>query len=143
MCGCGYGCGCRCRWVWLCTMGVRVGVRMCVGCGGGGGGCVVVILFLLETGYEPQQKGDCRFTYVCQTFARATHLSDSLCLSDYVCVLAQALFVRGQHSLLAPFVHSSNRCASALIPSVLHRQGRVSLGCRGSLLTHRLPAKTY
>ena len=52
-------------------------------------------------------------------------------------------FVRGQHSLLAPFVLSSNPCASALIPSVLHRQGRVSLGCRGSLLTHRLPAKTY
>ena len=84
MCGCGYGCGCRCRWVWLCTMGVRVGVRMCVGCGVGGCGCVVVIVFLLETGYEPQQKGDCRFTYVCQTLARATHLSDSLCLSDYV-----------------------------------------------------------
>ena len=65
-------------------MGVRVGVRMCVGCGVGRCGCVVVILFLLETGYEPQQKGDCRFTYVCQTLARATHLSDSLCLSDYV-----------------------------------------------------------
>ena len=84
MCGCGYGCGCRCRWVWLCTMGVRVGVRMCVGCGVGGCGCVVVIVFLPSTGSEPQQRCDCRFTYVCQTFARATHLSHSLCLSDYV-----------------------------------------------------------
>ena len=61
-----------------------MGVRMCVGGGVDGCGCVVVIVFLPETGYQPQQRGDCRFTHVCQTFARATHLSDSLCLSDYV-----------------------------------------------------------
>ena len=64
--------------------GGACGSDQCDGGGVGGCGCVVVIVFLLETGYEPQQKGDCRFTYVCQTLARATHLSDSLCLSDYV-----------------------------------------------------------
>ena len=71
-------------------MGVAVhdggacGSDQCDGGGVGGCGCVVVIVFLPETGSEPQQRCDCRFTYVCQTFARATHLSDSLCLSDYV-----------------------------------------------------------
>ena len=64
--------------------GGACGSDQCDGGGVGGCGCVVVIVFLPETGSEPQQRCDCRFTYVCQTFARATHLSDSLCLSDYV-----------------------------------------------------------
>ena len=64
--------------------GGACGSDQCDGGGVGGCGCVVVIVFLPETGSEPQQRCDCRFTYVCQTFARATHLSDSLCLSDYM-----------------------------------------------------------
>ena len=72
--------------------GGACGSDQCDGGGVGGCGCVVVIVFLLETGSEPQQRCDCRFTYVCQTFARATHLSDSLCLSDYVFWLKHSLF---------------------------------------------------
>ena len=43
-------------------MRVRMGVRMCVGGWVGGCECTVVFVSLLESGYEPQQTCESRYT---------------------------------------------------------------------------------